>query len=183
MNQTTQLMTADELFLLPKDGRRYELVKGEIRAMAPAGLEHGAVGMKLAAALSHFVQSNRLGIVTLAETGFVLSRDPDTVRAPDIAFLREERIKSGITQKYGQGAPDLAVEVVSPGDTVDEVDDKVQEWLNGGAQLVWVVSPKRKSVTVYRATGPSSILSAAETLDGGDTLPGFKIRVGDIFAQ
>ncbi len=117
--------------------------------MSPAGGEHGAVIGTLFLLLGNFVRQNGLGVVFGAETGFLIERAPDTVRAPDIAFVSRKRIPpDGIPRSYVPGAPDLAVEVVSPGDTVREVDDKVADWLNAGSEAVWVVNPRWKTVTV-----------------------------------
>ncbi len=178
----TKSITADELLAMPDDGHRYELVEGELRRMSPAGDEHGQVGMELAIPLGSHVKKNKLGKLYLAETGFLIRTNPDTVRAPDIAFVRMERIKQtpGI-KGYRVGAPDLAVEVVSPGDTVNEVEDKVAEWLEGGARMVWVVSPKLHTVTVYRSLTDIVTLTAKDKLDGGEVVPGFQMNVAEIF--
>ena len=178
----TKSITADELLAMPDDGHRYELVEGELRRMSPAGDEHGQVGMELAIPLGSHVKKNKLGKLYLAETGFLIRTNPDTVRAPDIAFVRMERIKQtpGI-KGYRVGAPDLAVEVVSPGDTVNEVEDKVAEWLEGGARMVWVVSPKLHTVTVYRSLTDIVTLTAKDKLDGGEVVPGFQMNVTEIF--
>ena len=178
----TKPMTADELLAMPDDGYRYELVEGELRRMSPAGDEHGQVGMELAIPLGSHVKKNKLGKLYLAETGFLIRTNPDTVRAPDIAFVRMERIKQtpGI-KGYRVGAPDLAVEVVSPGDTVNEVEDKIAEWLEGGARMVWVVSPKLHTVTVYRSLTDIVTLTAKDKLDGAEVVPGFQMNVAEIF--
>jgi Uma2 family endonuclease len=182
MSTATQLMTADDLWQLPKDGMRHELVKGVLHAMPPAGFEHGAVGINLTLPLGAHVKAHGLGVVVAAETGFLIATNPDTVRAPDIGFVRQDRIQAtGIPRKYWPGAPDLAVEVVSPSDTVFEVDDKVQEWLGAGAGLVWVVNPRRRTVTVHQQTGAPIILTVNDVLDGQQVVPGFSIRVADIF--
>ena len=182
MSTTTKPMTADELLLLPRGRFRYELIKGELRTMSPAGDEHGIVIMNLAAPLAVYVKVNKLGFVYGAETGFKIETDPDTVRAPDIAFITRERIEqSGIYKGYRPGAPDLAVEVLSPGDTSEEVDEKIAEWLTAGARMVWVVSPKRRTVTVYRSLKEIKILTEQDELDGADVVPGFHCRVADIF--
>ena len=179
----TKLMTADELLDIPDDGFRYELVRGELKRMSPAGDEHGEVGMELAIPLGAHVKKNRLGKLYLAETGFLIQTNPDTVRAPDIAFVRMERIKEIPRAKgYRVGAPDLVVEVNSPNDTVGKVEEKVADWLDAGARLVWVVSPKLKTVTVYRSLTDIITLTEKDTLDGGDVVPGFKIPVAEIFA-
>ncbi len=182
MSTSTKLMTADELFVMPHDGFRYELVKGELRKMSPAGSEHGAIIVKLTVRLGYYVESNNLGVCFGAETGFKLASNPDTVRAPDIAFVKRERIpESGIPKKFWPGAPDLAVEVLSPGDTYEEVDDKVGEWLAAGASAVWVVNPKRRSVSVYRSTAEAIRLSESDELEGQEVVPGFRCKVSEIF--
>jgi Uma2 family endonuclease len=179
----TKLLTADELFEMPKDGFRYELVGGELRRMSPAGDEHGRVGMELAIALGSHVKKNKLGKLYLAETGFLIHTSPDTVRAPDIAFVRMERFRQTPKVKsYRLGAPDLAVEVTSPGDSVSEVEEKVTEWLDAGASAVWIVSPRLKTVTVYRSLTDINTLTEKDTLDGGEVVPGFQIPVAEIFA-
>ena len=179
----TKPMTAAELLEMPDDGYRYELVKGELIRMAPAGYEHGVRTIELTSPLHVHVKANDLGVVCAAETGFVLSQNPDTVRAPDIAFISRERAeKVGMVKGYWVGAPDLAVEVVSPGDTKREVEKKVAEWLEAGTRMVWVVSPKLRTITVYRSLKDIVVLTIKDTLDGGDVVPGFQIKVAEIFA-
>ena len=181
---TITSVTADQLLQMPDDGFRYELVGGELRKMPPAGWEHGAIGGKLFTWLGTHVEERALGRVFLAETGFLLARDPDTVRAPDIAFVHKDHLPA---QRPGEafwpGAPDLVVEVVSPGDTVYEVDEKVKEWLDAGAMAVWIVDPKAESVTIHRAGSEVRVLTENDELDGQDVLPDFRRRVGDIFAD
>jgi Uma2 family endonuclease len=177
----TKPMTADELLAMPDDGR-YELVKGELRKMAPTGDEHGDITMELAALLHWHVKENRLGKIYAAETGFKLESDPDTVRAPDIAFVTQDKIeKTGRLRGFRSGAPDLAIEVLSPRDRVSRVEEKVAEWLEAGARMVWVVSPKLHTVTVYRSLTDIVTLTGKDTLDGGDVVPGFQINVAEIF--
>jgi Uma2 family endonuclease len=182
MSTTTRSMTAEELFMMKTDGFRYELVKGELRKMSPAGSEHGAIIINLALPLAQHVKANKLGVVFGAETGFKIARNPDTVRAPDIAFVHREHIPpTGIPKTFWSGAPDLAVEVLSPGDTVAEVNEKVGEWLSAGVSAVWVVNPKRRSVTVYRSLKDTRTLLEDDELEGLDVVPDFRCRVADIF--
>jgi len=132
--------------------------------------------------LGQHVKSNNLGVCFGAETGFKIASDPDTVRAPDVAFVRREKIpESGITKKFWPGAPDLAVEVPSPGDTYAEVEEKVEDWLAAGARAVWIVNPKRRSVSVYRSMTDVTRLSDADELEGVDVVPGFRCKVSEIF--
>lgn len=182
MSATTQLMTAEELLLLPRGKFRYELVKGELKTMSPSGSEHGVIVVNVTLLVGQHVKANNLGIVFGAETGFKIEENPDTVLAPDVAFIRRENIpETGIPKKYWPGAPDLAVEVLSPGDRVAEVEKKVDEWLSARASAVWVVNPKRKSVTVYRSQNNAVILMENDELEGQDVVPGFRCRVAEIF--
>jgi Uma2 family endonuclease len=182
MTTTLQRSTANELFEMPDDGFRYELVKGELRKMSPSGWEHGVVVVNITLLLGQHVKTNGLGACSGAETGFKIASDPDTVRAPDLAFVSRERIpESDAAKKFLAGAPDLAVEVLSPGDTRREVDEKVEDWLEAGARAVWVINPKRRGVTVYRSMTDVTRLSEGDELDGGDVVPGFRCKVSEIF--
>ena len=167
---------------MPDDGCRYELVAGELRKMTPAGWRHGTVAGHLHVLLGAHVSQQNLGRVLGAEPGFLLARDPDTVRAPDIAFLHKDRFEGEPpAEAFWPGAPDLAVEVVSPGDTTGEVDEKVRSWLDVGAKMVWVVNPRWRSVTVYRSPTNIRTLTENDELDGEDVVPGFRCRVSEIF--
>jgi Uma2 family endonuclease len=180
----TKPMTADELLAMPDDGYRYELVRGELIRMSPTGDEHGAVTMELATALNLHVKQHNLGRVYAAETGFKLESDPDTVRASDIAFVRRERVEAtGKLTGFRSGAPDLVVEVLSPSDRIGKVEGKVAQWLEAGARMVWVVSPKLKTITSYRSLTDIVTLTETDILDGGDVVPGFQIKVAEIFAS
>jgi Uma2 family endonuclease len=177
-------VTAEQLAAMPSDGHRWELVAGELKKMTPAGWKHGAIASRLNTWLGSHVEGNDLGVILAAETGFFLSRDPDTVRAPDVAFLTKERLSDLSTDEtYWPGAPNLAVEVVSPGDRSGEVDEKVKAWLDAGTTLVWVVNPAWKTVTVYRSATQITTLTENDELRGEDVIEGFCRRVGDIFAQ
>ncbi len=180
MSTATRLMTAEELIRLPRGRRRYELVKGELLTMSPAGEEHGAVIMNLAVPLGQHVKANKLGRVYGAETGFKLESDPDTVLAPDIAFIKAERL-GALTKSYREGAPDLAVEVISPGESKNKIEKKTQRWLQGGAFAVWLVNPQTRTVSVCRLKLATKILSETDRLTGDDIVPGFSFPVSEIF--
>jgi Uma2 family endonuclease len=176
-------MTADELFRLPDDGHRHELMRGELRTMAPPGYQHGKFSSRVDRRLGDFVETNRLGEVT-TEAGFILTDDPDTVRAPDVAFVQRERLPaSDAEHRYFHGAPDLAVEVVSPNDTYTEVTEKVAEWLEYGTRLVVVVDPRRRTVTVHRPNETVTALGINDILDGEDVVPGWSLAIRDLFDQ
>ena len=182
MATITQLITAEDLLRMPDDGFCYELVRGELRKMAAAGHQHGRISINITTPLDQHVRTHDLGTVYAAETGFKLASDPDTVRAPDVAFIRRERVAEvGDTRGYWPGAPDLAVEVISPGDTYTEVQEKILEWLDAGTRMVIVVNPRRRAVTVYRSLADISILTENDTLDGGDVVPGWSMPVRDVF--
>jgi Uma2 family endonuclease len=183
MSTQVQLMTADELLALPRGEFRYELVNGELKKMSPAGHNHGRVTIRLTLPIARHVVKHNLGEVYAAETGFKLGSNPDTVRAPDIAFIRQQRVDEvGKAKGYWPGAPDLAVEVLSPDDRVLEVEEKVSEWLAAGTGQVWVVSPTLQTVTVYSSATEILVLTENDVLEGGDVLPGFRIEITEIFA-
>jgi Uma2 family endonuclease len=168
---------------MPNDGSRYELIEGELHQMTPAGFAHGFVISELHGRLWNYIGERKLGVLTGAETGYVIGRNPDTVLAADIAFVRQSRIAElGFPNEYFSEAPALVVEVVSPGDTAEEVDGKMRRWLSAGVELVWVPYPRGRTVTVYRSLDDIHVLTAGDSLDGGDVIPGFSVRVGDLFA-
>jgi Uma2 family endonuclease len=177
-----RLVTADELIDMPDDGFRYELVRGTLRKMTPAGFAHGVAVLKLSVPICMFVEQHGLGTVCGAETGFIVTSDPDTVLAPDISFVRQDRLPAaGLPTGFWRGAPDLAVEVLSPSDGAREVEDKARAWLEAGARLVWLADQRSRTITVRRRDATPRILSASETLDGEDVLPGFSLPVADAF--
>jgi Uma2 family endonuclease len=177
-------MSAEDLLGLPRGQYRYELINGELKKMSPTGHNHGRITMRLTLPLAQYVRENLLGELYAAETGFKLRSNPDTVRAPDIAFIRQGRVEEiGDTKGYWPGAPDLAVEVLSPEDRVAEVEEKVSDWLSAGTKQVWVVSLKLRTITVYRSLTDIITLTEKDPLEGGDVLPGFRIAIAEIFGH
>jgi Uma2 family endonuclease len=183
MPETRRPMTAEELFELPDDGLRHELVEGELRSLPPAGFEHGDVTLELAFHVKAFVREHRLGAVLAAETGFVIGRAPDTVRAPDVAFVSSDRLPPGRERRFAELAPDLVAEVTSPSDRVAEVNEKVGQWLDAGVRLVWVVDPQTRIVVVHHPDGLARVLRGDDVLDGGDVLPGFALPLRELFRR
>jgi Uma2 family endonuclease len=182
MTTHLDLVTAEQLAGTSLEGQRCELIQGELRMMSPAGNEHGRITVRLTWRVAQHVEREELGVVFAAETGFLLRTDPDTVRAPDLAFVtkaRQERV--GKVEGYWPGAPDLAVEVVSPNDSFSAVEEMALAWLAAGAIAVWIVDPRQKHVTVYRDRDNIVVLEADGTLTAPDLLPGWQVRVGEIF--
>ena len=173
-------MTAEELLQANISDKRTELVRGRLIVREPAGYRHGAVTVNLTARLFQHVDLTGAGQLLAAETGFTLARNPDTVRAPDIAFVRRERIPRETPTGFPEMAPDLVVEVLSPGDRPGETLAKVADWLEAGAQLVWVIDPDRRVARVYRSDGTESIIHDTEELKGDDVLPGFACSLASI---
>ena len=177
---TTPLMTAEELLHAHLPNKRTELVRGVLVVREPAGGRHGGVTMNLAIQLGIHVQRAAAGQVFAAETGFTLFREPDTVRAPDVAFVRRERLPDPIPTGFPELAPDLVVEVLSPGDRPGETLAKVGDWLEAGAALIWVIDPERRLARIYRADGTESLLGGDDALHGEDVLPGFTCQLAAI---
>jgi Uma2 family endonuclease len=176
-------MTAEELLRLPTGmGERYELASGELKIMSPAGSRHGRIELRIGSLLEQAARRDSLGATFGAETGFVLSRNPDTVRAPDVAFVAAARLPAGeLPDGYFPGPPDLAVEVISPNEPAVDVQRKVSEYFDASARLVWIVYPDLRQVVVFRSARESVTLIADNTLDGADLLPGFACRVSELF--
>jgi Uma2 family endonuclease len=170
-------MTADELLRLGASHKRTELVRGQLVVREPAGYRHGDVAARALAALFTFVNSRALGRVFTAETGFLLRRNPDTVRAADVAFVRQDQLPHPAPRGFAELAPDLVIEVLSPDDRPGEVLSKVGDWLEAGARLVWVIDPERRDARVYRADGSQVHLSEDDQLGGESVVPGFQCAV------
>ena len=172
-------MTAEELIKLPDDSMRHELIKGELLTMAPTGDLHGAVTMNLTGRLFSYVKAHNLGVLRAAETGFKLESNPDTVLAPDIAFIASDRAGPPVAG-YRDGAPDLVVEVMSQWDSRPKAARKAALWVELGARSVWVVNPRQRTVDVWWANGERKLFQEADDLDD-DTVPGFRVKVSEIF--
>ena len=183
MAQQGRTITANQLWCMPDDGyHRYELDEGRLLTMTPSGMLHAAVVTRLNAALANYVEAAKAGVVLAGDPGFKLESDPDTVRAPDVAFIARHRIPAqGLTPRFWSGAPDLAVEVLSPGDKRSEVDRKIAQYLRHGVQQVWFVEPASRRLTTYAAGLAPVVLCETDTLDGGDLLPGFRIALARLF--
>jgi len=181
---------AEDLWRLPKDGWRRELIAGRLRVMEPAGAEHGRVASTANWLLSAHVRATGTGVTFGAETGFMLASAPDTVRAPDAAFVSKAHADAvGRTAKFWPGPPDFAVEVVSPGDSFSEVESKAMGWLAAGATVILVLDPAERSATVYRSDGNIRTFTASSPerdgdgeLDLSDAVPGWRVAVADFFA-
>jgi len=182
---TEKLMTADELLRLPSGEFRYELLDGVLHTMSPAGFSHGAHCSTIGMFLALFVRQHRLGIVLGAETGYLLRRNPDTVRAPDASFVSTATLNrvGRPARGFFVGAPDLAVEVLSPDDRPAYIDEKTRDWFAAGTQVVWNIDPRQKTITVYRTPDDFQVLTEADTLEEATLLPGFECPVRDIFDQ
>ncbi|MCY3691943.1 MAG: Uma2 family endonuclease [Chloroflexota bacterium] len=178
---TTKLMTADELILLPDNGMRQELVRGELIEMPPPGKAHGVTSTRFGATLFNYADANDYGTVG-DNHGYRLESNPDTVRAPDVAWFAPGH-PAEQTDGYPERAPDLVVEIKSPSDSPRDVAERAQMWLDFGAQEVWYGDPQTTSVTRYRPEQEPETLSEGDILDGGDLLPGFSIPVWRLFRR
>ena len=182
MSTQTRPMTAEDLLRFDDPGVRVELVRGELIIMSKPTGEPGAIAMEFGSRLHVHVKANGLGRAFAAETGFLLERNPDTVRGADAAFVGRERLeKIGTLRQLIPLGPDLVVEIASPHDRPGQIAEKLGEWLAAGAQLVWWVYPERREVVEHRPGVAPRTFAEADTLDGGDVVPGFRCRVADLF--
>jgi Uma2 family endonuclease len=182
-----KLYTAEDLWELShlpeNDGKRLILIEGAVYEMTPTGWIHGDIASELDMAIRLFVKTHKLGRVTAAETGFNLA--PRTTLAPDVGFIAAARVPKQLPSGYVPFAPDLAVEVVSPGNTADEMRKKIEKYMRYGTRLLWVVYPEQQKVDVYRPIAGQEahvdFIDIDGVLDGGDVLPGFKLPLREVF--
>ncbi len=176
-----RLMTAEEFLLLPESLNKRELVNGEVVEMSPVSARHGYLQGEVHARLRQHVRQHRLGAV-IVEVGFKLRQNPDLVRAPDVAFISAEQLRQApLGSGFYEGHPDLAVEIVSPGDKATDIEEKVLSYLAAGAKLVWVVYPEVQIVHVRYPDGTGRVLRGDDALSGEDVLPGFELRLAELF--
>ncbi len=178
-----KLMTAEELFARSSELGRCELIEGELIKMSPAGYDHGRLAIRFLRYLIPHVIEHDLGDLTQGETGYLIQRDPDIVRAPDIGFVAKQRTAEASGPGYAPVPPDLAIEITSANDAMGEVIAKVQQWLEHGTRAVWVVDPKSRTVTTYHPDGSARVVHLNETLTGGDVLPGFELPLDKLFTD
>jgi Uma2 family endonuclease len=178
-----QPVTAEQLVQISQDDtHRYELIRGELIVMSPTGGRHAKLAARLHTAISVFAEEHALGETYIAEPGFRLAQNPDTVLAPDVSLILSANLTPGrVTKAFIPGAPDLVVEVLAPSDTAAQTVVKVQTWLRHSAQLVWVVEPESETVTVYRADRSAALLKSTDILDGEQILPGFAYPLERLF--
>ncbi len=175
-------MTVDDLYAMPEDEQKHELQAGWLVSEPLPGTRHGRVAARIVALLDHHVRPRRLGVILGNDTGFILARSPDTVRGPDVSFVSRSRYEALTDpEKAFPGAPDLAVEVLSPTNTQASMHGKVADYLAAGTRCVWVVDPEEETIAVYRSLLSPQTLSPGETLEVEDILPGFRVDVAVVF--
>jgi Uma2 family endonuclease len=174
-------MTATEFARLADDGKRRELLAGEVIETMPPGGIHGIIAARLVRWLLEWIDAGAGGAAGV-ESGFLLARDPDTVRAPDVAYVSAARIPAGgIPETFWNLAPDLAVEIVSPSETAEDVRDKVRDYLHAGTQVVWVIYPRSREMLAYRPDGSARTFGPDDTLEDPVLLPGFQCPLAALF--
>jgi Uma2 family endonuclease len=178
-----KVWTDEEFMALPDDGNRYELVDGEVVDMGNSGMEHGNISAYLCGLIELYVRPKKLGVTCDSSTAFTLKSG--NKRSPDVSFVSKERLQGlrRLPKGFFQGAPNLAVEVISPSNTFEEIHTKLVEYFDNGCQLAWVINPDERSVVVYRQPQPERLLKLTDNLDGEDVIPGFTFPVAELFAE
>jgi Uma2 family endonuclease len=183
LEETLHQQWSDETFMaLPDDGNQYEIVNGEL-VMSNSGAEHGYIAVILSTILYSFVRSQKLGVVLDSSTAFTLKTG--NKRSPDVSFIAKERLQGlkKLPRGFWQGSPDLAVEVLSPSNTVEEIHNKIIEYFDNDTKLVWVINPEEEYVLIYHSPKPDRFLRDQDMLDGEEIIPGFQMAVADLFAE
>ena len=177
-----KVWTDEEFMALPEDGR-YELVNGELVSMGNSGMEHGYIASNLIIFLGGLVRSQKLGVICDSSTAFTLKTG--NKRSPDVSFIAKARLQGikRLPKGYFQGSPDLAIEILSPSNTVEEIHDKIVEFFENGTRLVWVIHPDEQYVLVYHSPSPDRLLRLADSLDGEDVVPGFSLAIAELFQE
>lgn len=179
---TEKLLTAEDLHHLCSQGVRGELLRGSLYETQPNGVRHGKTVVRLTVLMGRFVEPRQMGTILASDVGFLLERDPDTVREPDVAFISAQRLPlDEDVPGYFEGPPDLAVEIASPSDSPRQLFDKARMWISFGVPLVWTVDPEARTLDVHEPNQPLIRLSADDTLAGGQVLPGFTCTVSELF--
>lgn len=179
---TTSPMTAEQLLRLPDDGNRYELVAGELRMMSPGNWKHSEIAANIGLLLLNHVKKRRLGKVLSNDPGFVLERNPDTVLAPGVAYIARGNYPADLPEQgYWPCAPDLAVEVLSPNDRIKGTEEKIEQSIEAGCRLAWLVNPRMRTVKIYFSNAGTKTIAIGEELDGDELLPGFCCQVAEVF--
>lgn len=173
----SRLMTAEELVHVDIPGKQVELVRGVLVVREPPGFQHGTIMLRLGAMLLRHADAHNLGLVVVGDPGFKLATNPDTVRGPDIAFIRRECVPHPPPVGFAAFPPDLVIEIRSPSDRPGDILGKVGDWLSAGTGLVWVIDPQRRLAHVYHANGTQSTV---DSFDGEDVLPGFSCSLESI---
>ena len=182
MATVVKLMTAEELLLMPDDGMQRELIRGVLTEDMPPGDEHGVLVAHIAWLLTSYSYENDYGQVRAGDSGFMLEHDPDTVRGPDVAWVSSESLPQPVVG-YAELAPDLVVEVKSPGDSQRHMAERAMMWLSHGVRMALMADPVAVTLGVYVPGQPPQVLTESQIFDGGDVLPGFSEPVWKFFRR
>jgi Uma2 family endonuclease len=178
-----KIWTDEEFMALPDDGDRYEIVNGELVNMGNSGIAHGNLCAFLAGTLALYVRPRKLGVTCDSSTAFKMKSG--NKRSPDISFIAKERLKGlkKLPKGFFEGAPDLAIEVLSPSNTFEEIHSKLVEYFESGCKLAWVINADEESVLVSRKPQPEKLLKITDTLDGEELIPGFTLAIAELFTE
>lgn len=179
MSTTTTIWTAEMLERMPDDGRQRELLRGELIEMSPGNSTRGYLIILLGNTVGLYAHQKGLG-KAFSDTGFLLERGPDTVLAPDVSFIRKDRLAEVSPLGFVETCPDLAIEILSPSNSATEVLGKLETYLRSGVSAVWVLDPRRERAEIHRPGQPALRLGLDDTLEDEDMLPGFRITLREL---